>query len=139
MPQLGELNLRLLCSRKVILICGALSIFGTFHIYTLVLDAPSMDEERMSATCREKYLKMPRKKAPTHILDSDLVKVREKLYWKRSKRVKEVCDRYEDARKGFNPYEGEFFIYDIKNRLAWCKTLKASHFCTQPVCRMINK
>ena len=73
MPQLGELNLRLLCSRKVILICGALSIFGTFHIYTLVLDAPSMDEERMSATCREKYLKMPRKKAPTHILDSDLV------------------------------------------------------------------
>ena len=107
-----------------------------------IINGKTVDEERrnyarnMSATCREKYLKLPRKKALNHRLDSDLVKDREKLYKKRSERVKEVCKRYKDARRGLNPYEGEFFIYDMKNRLAWCRTAKVSHFSTQPKCKM---
>ena len=93
----------------------------------------------MIDTCREKYLKLPRKKALNPRLDSDLVKEREKLYKKRSERVKEVCERYKDARRGLNPYEGEFFIYDMKNRLAWCRTAKVSHFSTKPKCKMKSK
>ena len=79
------------------------------------------------AMCREKYLKLPVKKALNPRLDSDLVKEREKLYKKRSERVKEVCERYKDARRGLNTHEGEEFIYDVKNRLAWCKTAKVSN------------
>ena len=81
----------------------------------------------VNSMCWEKYLKLPRKKVLNHTQDSDQVKDRELVYKQRNERVREVCERYKEVRKDLRPYEGEFFIYDMKNRLAWCWTAKVSH------------
>ena len=92
---------------------------------------PVKDDEprNLNSLCREKYLQLPRKKVMNHAPDFDQERV--KLYKRRNERVREVCKRYNNVRKGFkNPYEGEFFIYDMKNRLAWCRTAKVRHCAT---------
>ena len=81
-------------------------------------------KENLNSVCRDMYLQLPRKKDMNHSEDSDQVKEREMVYKQRNERVREVCERYKDVRKGLKPYEGEFFIYDMKNRLAWCRTAK---------------
>ena len=84
----------------------------------------------VNSLCREEYLQLPRKKLTNHAKDSDQMKEREKAYKQRNERVREVCERYKDVRKGLKPYEGEFFIYDMKNRLAWCRTAKVRNSAT---------
>ena len=59
------------------------------------------------------------------IMDGDdRMKQREGHFMRRNERVRAVCEKYKDVGKGFERDDGEFFTYDLTNRLAWCRTAK---------------
>ena len=54
----------------------------------------------------------------------------EEVYKKRIERVEAVCEKYKNYRQGYSPFKlGDTFIFDMKNRFAWCKLFKVINTC----------
>ena len=93
----------------------------------------------LMSVCRKQYLELPRKKMIDHTQDSDRVKEREMVYKRRNQRVREVCERYKDIRLDrYKPNEDKFFLFDIKNRLAWCRNPKVRDSACSTRCTFLH-
>ena len=90
----------------------------------------SMLNKNMMSLCKQKYLKLPRRKF-LHVRESNDMKQREIIYMKRNDQIKAVCEKYKESSifqdtYKFKPYADPFLL-DVKNNLLWCRIAKVGY------------
>ena len=132
MPQLDKSNLRLLCSnycsRKVIIVCGALSILGTFFV-VIQNDIFAL---HASSTSNRDHENISVEDASLLVVSRKWMKKKEVEFEARRARVKDVCATFDPINRWREKNQGKLhFWFDLKHGFAFCAQPKVSLFVKQ--------